>query len=64
MVAIGMCLIEFAERASYYGVKYPFNNFINNPLPDGSTTGQWTHVIVSFWLNRSFQVPCPRETPV
>lgn len=30
-----MCLIEFAERASYYGSTGPFNNFINNPLPDG-----------------------------
>lgn len=30
-----MCLIEFAERASYYGSKGPFNNFINRPLPDG-----------------------------
>ena len=35
-----MCLIEFAERASYYGCKGPFNNFINNPLPPGSTTGE------------------------
>ncbi|WVQ92948.1 hypothetical protein IAU59_000009 [Kwoniella sp. CBS 9459] len=33
--AICMCLIEFAERASYYGSKGPFNNFINNPLPKG-----------------------------
>lgn len=30
-----MCLIEFAERASYYGSKGPFNNFINRPLPPG-----------------------------
>ncbi|TXT04289.1 hypothetical protein VHUM_04176 [Vanrija humicola] len=30
-----MCLIEFAERASYYGTKGPFNNFINNKLPKG-----------------------------
>ena len=43
-MAIFMCLIEFAERASYYGSKGPFNNFINNPLPAGSTTGElrWT----------------------
>ena len=26
-VAIAMCLIEFAERASYYGSSGPFNNF-------------------------------------
>jgi POT family proton-dependent oligopeptide transporter len=30
-----MCLIEFAERASYYGSIGPFNNFINRPLPLG-----------------------------
>jgi hypothetical protein len=30
-----MCLIEFAERASYYGSIGPFNNFINRPLPPG-----------------------------
>lgn len=41
--AIAMCLIEFAERASYYGCKGPFNNFINNPLPKGSTTGAVAH---------------------
>lgn len=30
-----MCLVEFSERASYYGSIGPFNNFINNPLPPG-----------------------------
>lgn len=34
-VAILMCLIEFAERASYYGCYGVFNNFITNPLPVG-----------------------------
>ncbi|KAK4684848.1 hypothetical protein P7C73_g5312, partial [Tremellales sp. Uapishka_1] len=34
-IAILMCFVEFAERASYYGSSGPFNNFINNPLPDG-----------------------------
>lgn len=33
--AWSMCLIEFSERASYYGSIGPFNNFINRPLPDG-----------------------------
>lgn len=36
-MAIAMCLIEFAERASYYGSSGPFNNFINNPLPTGGS---------------------------
>jgi len=35
LVALAMCAIEFAERASYYGTSGPFNNFINNPLPIG-----------------------------
>jgi POT family proton-dependent oligopeptide transporter len=30
-----MCLVEFTERASYYGTSGPFNNFINLPLPEG-----------------------------
>ena len=34
-IAVAMCAIEFAERASYYGSTGPFNNFINNPLPVG-----------------------------
>jgi POT family proton-dependent oligopeptide transporter len=50
-VAIAMCLIEMAERASYYGSigmltlffrlpidlmsSGPFNNFVNRPLPPG-----------------------------
>ena len=39
-MAVAMCAIEFAERASYYGSTGPFNNFINNPLPvGGSGTG-------------------------
>ncbi|CCH42578.1 Peptide transporter [Wickerhamomyces ciferrii] len=35
-----ICLIEFAERASYYGVKGRLNNFIQLPLPkDGNGAG-------------------------
>lgn len=30
-----MCLVEFTERASYYGTAGPFNNFLNNKLPKG-----------------------------
>ncbi|KZT59650.1 PTR2-domain-containing protein [Calocera cornea HHB12733] len=33
--AIAMCLIEFAERASYYGCSGVFSNFIRGPLPKG-----------------------------
>ncbi|KAK4698538.1 hypothetical protein P7C70_g7736, partial [Phenoliferia sp. Uapishka_3] len=33
--AVMMCLIEFAERASYYGSYGVFANFIENPLPIG-----------------------------
>lgn len=35
LVALCMCLVEFTERASYYGTTGPFNNFINMPLPEG-----------------------------
>ncbi|KIH86438.1 oligopeptide transporter [Sporothrix brasiliensis 5110] len=30
-----LCLVEMAERASYYGVKAAFNNFMQFPLPAG-----------------------------
>jgi dipeptide/tripeptide permease len=35
MVAFALCLVEFAERASYYGSKTVFSNFIEFPLPKG-----------------------------
>lgn len=30
-----LCVVEFAERASYYGVKTVFSNFMQFPLPKG-----------------------------
>ncbi len=30
-----LCLVELAERASFYGVKTVFNNFMQFPLPEG-----------------------------
>lgn len=30
-----LCLVEFAERASYYGVQTVFSNFMQFPLPEG-----------------------------
>ncbi|KAI8627222.1 POT family protein [Xylariaceae sp. FL1651] len=30
-----LCFVEFAERASYYGAKAVFNNFLQFPLPEG-----------------------------
>jgi dipeptide/tripeptide permease len=35
MVSFALCLVEFAERASYYGAKAVFSNFIQFPLPEG-----------------------------
>lgn len=35
MTAYLLCVIEFAERGSFYGVKQVFNNFVNRPLPKG-----------------------------
>ena len=33
--AIAMCIVELAERASYYGCKDVFANFVRGPLPIG-----------------------------
>lgn len=30
-----LCIVEFAERGSFYGVKQVFSNFVNRPLPVG-----------------------------
>lgn len=38
LVAYLLCLVEFAERASYYGAKTVFSNFVQFPLPKG-----WYH---------------------
>ncbi|KAJ5762215.1 uncharacterized protein N7511_005597 [Penicillium nucicola] len=35
LVSFTLCLVEFAERASYYGAKTVFSNFIQFPLPKG-----------------------------
>jgi dipeptide/tripeptide permease len=32
-VAYWLCAVEFAERASYYGVQPLFSNFVNKPMP-------------------------------
>jgi dipeptide/tripeptide permease len=34
-----LALVELAERASYYGVGGVFANFVQRPLPPGSTSG-------------------------
>lgn len=34
-VSYALCLVEFAERASYYGVSNVFSNFMQFPLPIG-----------------------------
>ncbi|KAH8676572.1 major facilitator superfamily domain-containing protein [Tricladium varicosporioides] len=35
IVAYFLCAVEFAERASYYGVQPLFANFVNRPMPKG-----------------------------
>ncbi|KAL1980215.1 hypothetical protein VTN96DRAFT_4449 [Rasamsonia emersonii] len=35
LVSYALCLVEFAERASYYGAQTVFSNFIEFPLPKG-----------------------------
>lgn len=39
LVSFSLCLVEFAERASYYGAKTVFSNFIQFPLPEGEWYG-------------------------
>lgn len=34
-IAYVICAMEFAERASYYGVQPLINNYVNRPLPAG-----------------------------
>jgi hypothetical protein len=34
-IAYILCVVEFAERASYYGATQVFNNFLQKPLPHG-----------------------------
>lgn len=34
-VAYYICAVEFAERASYYGVQPLFAQYVNRPLPAG-----------------------------
>jgi hypothetical protein len=35
IVSYALCLVEFAERASYYGAQTVFSNFVEFPLPAG-----------------------------
>ncbi|RDW75154.1 MFS general substrate transporter-37 [Coleophoma cylindrospora] len=35
ITAYVLCMAEFAERGSFYGVKQVFSNFVNRPLPAG-----------------------------
>lgn len=39
-VAYSLCLVEFAERASYYGCESVFSNFVQFPLPSVSLNYQ------------------------
>lgn len=42
MIAYTLCLVEFAERASYYGCQNVFSNFMQFPLPEGGNGGMST----------------------
>ncbi|KAK4239240.1 general substrate transporter [Achaetomium macrosporum] len=35
IIAYLICVVEFCERASYYGIQPLIANFVNRPLPDG-----------------------------
>lgn len=38
LVSFSLCLVELAERASYYGAYTVYSNFIEFPLPKGMST--------------------------
>jgi hypothetical protein len=40
IVAYLICAVEFAERASFYGVKQLISNYVNRPLPRGGNGWQ------------------------
>lgn len=44
-IAYTLCLVEFAERASYYGASQIFNNFLEFPLPEGKSN-------LKVWLSK------------
>lgn len=44
LVSFSLCFVEFAERASYYGAKTVFANFIQFPLPEGMLLSAWRNV--------------------
>jgi dipeptide/tripeptide permease len=35
IIAYLICIVEFSERASYYGVQPLISNFVNRPMPTG-----------------------------
>ena len=35
IIAYMICIVEFCERASYYGVQPLISNYVNRPMPDG-----------------------------
>lgn len=44
MVIWLLCFVEFAERASYYGARTVFSNFMQYPLPKGGE-----YLLIQIW---------------
>ena len=44
-VSYWLCAVEFAERASYYGVQTVFSNFIEFPLPPGTKSSALRYLV-------------------
>ncbi|KAK8431968.1 putative MFS peptide transporter [Phyllosticta citricarpa] len=51
MVCWLLCIVEFAERASFYGAKTVFSNFLEYPLPKGGQSG------TTYYANSNSHVP-------
>ena len=58
LVSFSLCLVEFAERASYYGAKTVFSNFVQFPLPEGKDLQTATrHLLIPFKAEMELVLP-------
>lgn len=62
LVSFALCLVEFAERASYYGAKTVFSNFIQFELPEGpyNLSTLWVGTLLTR-LKMAMEQALPRE---
>lgn len=69
LVSFALCLVEFAERASYYGAKTVFSNFVQFPLPEGTYLFRIVNLIslltqLKVAMEQGLLHEAPRKQPV